>query len=190
MEYSLITIKNHLYREITNDINSIFTTVSNEITYMLTSKWIITKQYVVKKIKPIEKSFEDKIQKNADKWIDFIEEEIVKNQIADNTTYTGLECILTEERNYYKLHMDEIKLAINEERRQAEVWKYALTFMIIPPSRLDGFLDICSFYLKPQLRGSKTKSALEDEKHFLLSVIEKRMDKLFEKIQNLCNNDV
>lgn len=70
MEYSLITIKNHLYRKITNDIDSVFTTVSNEITYMLTSKWIITKQYVLKKIiKPIEKSFEDKIQKNADKWI-------------------------------------------------------------------------------------------------------------------------
>lgn len=69
MEYSLITIKNHLYRKITNDIDSVFTTVSNEITYMLTSKWIITKQYVLKKMKPIEKSFEDKIQKNADKWI-------------------------------------------------------------------------------------------------------------------------
>ena len=190
MEYSLITIKSHLYRKITHDVNSAFTESLNAIAYILTNKWIITKQYVEEKIKPIEKSFEDKIQKNADKWIDFIEEKIAKNQIVDNTTSTVLECILTEERNYYKLHMDKIKSAVDEERRQAEVLKYALNFMILPPSRLDAFLDVCSFYLKPQLRTNKIKSSLEDNKHFLLSIIEKRMDRLFEKIQNLCNNDV
>ena len=109
---------------------------------------------------------------------------MIDRQIVDDYQSQVMIILRVEYGNIFQI--DDLLSEIVQRRFRKRI-PMGLVYLVAP-TKFSILLEKIQLYTDPQYRFDHIKSHLEDYEKASMEVIEERMHKLFERIENTCNN--
>lgn len=175
MQHELIIIKGHLYDKIEPILNYIFDEARNDLTMKLAYSKFVTDESAEEAFLSAVRSIESKLQSYYVEWVRYIATELIHNQVIDeHSSYSEEITKILRSEMIYGMQTSNVHFSYTQMAQIKE---------IVPHWEIHAVLS-----RNPQKRINSIKSILDDFKSDCRMAIRRRMDNLFDKIQNTCSN--